>query len=299
MVNRGLLKMQLSQGKFDVKQIRQFLVNENKFITDLLTRTCIPDRKDFEDDDERDEKSRVTVNYNLNKTSRAKSLSELQQRLEAIKSKKKLTYKEKLTKKGLKNRMKKKNNQNERNAKEKLKRAAKLTEKAEVKVEEAQPEEDSKKVANKPVFNKEDKIVFSKFDFENVGKHKKTKQEKDPKKLLKKLKERDEEIQKLKESGEVEKAVEIKEKTSWKNALAKAEGQKVKDDPALLAKSVKKQEQKQRSSKKKWEQRIQKVEKAKEERQNKRTENIQKRKKDKKTKKLKNASKRGKIIAGF
>ncbi|KAG5892310.1 hypothetical protein JTB14_023490 [Gonioctena quinquepunctata] len=292
--------MQLSQGKFDIKQIRGFLIEENKFITDLLARTCIPERKEFGEDDDEEKVEGPHFNPNQKKTSRAKSLIELQERLEAIRSKKKLTYKEKLTKKGLKNRMKKKSNQNERNAKEKLKRAAKLTASTEIKTGVGEvKEEPTKSDGEKPVFNKEDKLVYSKFDFENLGQHKNTKREKDPKKLLKKLKENDEKLQKLKESGEVEKAVEIKEKTSWMNALAKAEGQKVKDDPALLMKSVKKQEQKQRSSKKKWEQRISGVEKTKEERQKKRSENIQKRKKEKKTKQKKNASKRGKIIPGF
>lgn len=228
------------------------------------------------------------------KTSRAKSLHELQQRLEAITGKKKLTYKEKLAKKGLKNRMKKKTKQDERNAKQKLIRAAKLTN-AEIKIEE----NDTKPTITKPVFNSEDKMVFSKFDFANLGKKQHKKQEKDPKKLLKKFEEQKDKLQKLEESGEIEKVTEIKEKTAWKNALAKAEGVKIKDDPTLLKKSVKKKEQKQRSSKKKWEKRQQGVQKAKEERQQKRTENIEKRKKEKKNKKLKTASKRGKIIPGF
>lgn len=228
-------------------------------------------------------------------------MEELQQRLQAITSKKKLTYKEKLTKKGLKNRLKKKSLQDERNAKKKLLRASKLMEKngdindvKDIKIENI---ESSKEL---PIYNKDNKMVYSKIYFANLGNpHKKTKKEKDPKKLLQKIESENEKLEKLKESGEVEKANEIKEKSAWKNALAKASGEKVKDDPVLLKKSLKKQEQKQKSSKKKWEQRIKGVEKAKEERQKKRQENIQKRKKDKKTKKLKQAAKRGKIIAGL
>lgn len=221
-------------------------------------------------------------------------MHELKQRLEAITSKRKLTYKEKLTKKGLKNRMKKKNKQDERNAKQKLIRAANLTKK-DIKTEES----DQQPNTVKPVFNSEDKIVFSKFDFANLGKKRHKNQEKDPKKLLQKLEEQKDKLQKLEESGETEKVIEIKEKTAWKNALAKSEGVKVKDDPTLLKKSVKKKEQKQRSSKNKWERRLQGVQKAKEERQQKRSENIVKRKKEKKNKKLKAASKRGRIIPGF
>ncbi|XP_018575032.1 surfeit locus protein 6 homolog [Anoplophora glabripennis] len=289
--------MQLLKNKFDSKKVEQFLISENKFITDLFSITAIPERKDFlENDVEDDDMNGQNSGFSVlgTKTSRAKSLQELQQRLEAITSKKKLTYKEKLAKKGLKNRMKKKSKQDERNAKQKLIRAAKLTN-TEIKIEEG----DTKPNTTKPVFNSENKMVFSKFDFANLGMKRQKKQEKDPKKLLKKIDEQKDKLQKLEESGETEKIIEIKEKTAWKNAFAKAEGVKVKDDPTLLKKSLKRKEQKQRSSKNKWEKRQQGVQKAKEERQQKRSDNIEKRKKEKKNRKLKTASKRGRIIPGF
>lgn len=37
--------MQLSKNKFDSKKVEQFLINENKFITDLFSVAAIPDRK--------------------------------------------------------------------------------------------------------------------------------------------------------------------------------------------------------------------------------------------------------------
>ncbi|KAJ8967997.1 hypothetical protein NQ314_002531 [Rhamnusium bicolor] len=246
-----------NRTKFDPKKVEQILINENKFITDLFSVTAIPERKDFNEDDETSEKAHnFGFNMQGKKTSRAKSLQELQQRLEAITSKKKLTYKDKLTKKGLKNRMKKKNKREERNTKQKLVRVAKLTAKTEKNVGDSTIDEGH----TKPIFNSEDKMVYSKFDFAN-------------------LEEQKEKIQKLEERGETEKALEIKEKAAWRNALAKVKGQKVKDDPTLLKKSMRKQEQKQRSSKKKWENRIQGVQRAKDERQQKRTENIEKKKK--------------------
>lgn len=225
---------------------------------------------------------------------RAKSISELQERLQAIRSKKKLTYKEKLVKKGLKNRMKKKSKQDERNAKQKVIRAIKITNN-EVKNELPQNVEEKK-----PVFNNEDKMVFSKFDFPEIGnKKKKKKQPTDPKKILDILEKQKEKITDLMESGETKKAVEIKEKSAWKNALAKAEGCKIKDDPDLLKKSIRKQNQKRNVSKKKWEARKETVKKSQEDRQKKRTENIEKRKKKNKLHKLKNAAKRGKIVPGL
>ncbi|CAH1971360.1 unnamed protein product [Acanthoscelides obtectus] len=275
------------------KKIEEFLRSEGNFIMDLLQTAGVPDRR-LNDDDENDE-GKANEENSFKKASRARSLQELQDRLERVKGKKKMNYREKLEKKKLKNQLKKKTKKSERHANHKLSRAAKLSSVLEKSTE---MESDTKK-PDKPVYNKDEKLVFSKFDFAEIGKKKKVKKEKDPKKILENLEKQNEKINKLKESGEIEKAIEIKEKNAWKNALAKAEGQKIKDDPLLLKKSVKKKEQKQRSSKKKWEQRIQGVEKAKQDRQQKRKDNIQKRKKDKKTTKLKKAAKRGKIIPGF
>nr|CAI5850482.1 unnamed protein product [Callosobruchus analis] len=275
------------------KKLEEFLRSESKFIMELLKLAGVPDRQ-IHDDEEADETEPIEKNT-FKKAPRAKSVQELQERLEKVKGKRKLNYREKLEKKKLKNQLKKKTKQSERHAQHKLVRAAKLSGATE---KQSTTETDSTK-SDKPIYNKDEKIVFSKFDFSEIGKKKKLKIEKDPKKILKNLEKQKEKISRLKESGEIEKAIEIKEKAAWKNALAKAEGQKIKDDPLLLQKSVKKKEQKQRSSKKKWEQRIQGVEKAKQERQQKRKDNIQKRKKDKKTNKLKKAAKRGKIIPGF
>lgn len=66
------------------------------------------------------------------------------------------------------------------------------------------------------------------------------KSEKDPKKLLENLKLQQEKINQLEETEDSGKAKEIKEKMAWKTILQKAEGQKVKDDPILLKKTIKK-----------------------------------------------------------
>lgn len=284
--------------KFDLKKVEQLLRNENKFITNLLSTAAFPDRNVQEDEDQKQTTRPQTFNNSLKK-SRAKSLQELEDRLKAITNKKKLTYTEKLAKKGLKNRMKKKNKQDERNAKLKLERAAKLNLKNEHSIEVKLETTEENVEKKKPTFNSENKIVFSKIDFANLGKKKNKRQEKDPKKLLQKLNEEKIKLDTLEQSGDIQKVVEIKEKTAWKNALAKAEGQKVRDDPILLKKSAKRKDQKVRSSKKKWDARTTGVQKAKDERQKKRSQNIEKRKKEKKIKKLKSAVKRGKIIPGF
>lgn len=65
------------------------------------------------------------------------------------------------------------------------------------------------------------------------------KSKKDPKKILNELQQQEEKLQKIAEIDS-SKAKELKEKVAWKNILQKAEGEKVKDDPTLLKKSIKK-----------------------------------------------------------
>ncbi|XP_065157082.1 LOW QUALITY PROTEIN: surfeit locus protein 6 homolog [Atheta coriaria] len=296
--------MQLSKEEIPAEQpfksIEASLLAANKYITQLFSIIAFPDRcaeEEFEDEeDEEDGVPRKKPNLQGTKTSRATSISELQQRLEAIQSKKKQTFKEKLKKKDLKNQVKRKSKREERNAQKKQLRAQKLLE-----TKQEQPVSDNVEVkaSTKPIFNSEGKMVFSKFDFSGLGKTKNDKNEKDPKKILENLHKQKEKLQKLEAEGEVEKAKMIKDKTAWKNAIAKAEGEKIKDDEVLLKKSLKKNEQMKKASKKKWDKRIEGVKHAKDERQKKRQENIDKRKKTKKTNKLKKAAKKGKIIPGF
>jgi len=200
----------------------------------------------------------------------------------------------------LKNRIKKKSKREERLLQKKLARteqgAAGVTR---VKTEEGSAE--APKVSRaKPVFNSEGNMVFSKFDFSEIGTKKKPpKSEKDPKKALQLLQQKKEKLKELEAAGEKEKAQEIKEKEAWKTALAKSSGDKIKDNPELLKKTIKRTEQQKTKSAKKWDSRIEGVQKTKQESQQKRQENILKRKKDKKTNKLKRASKKGRVIAGF
>lgn len=65
------------------------------------------------------------------------------------------------------------------------------------------------------------------------------KAERDPKKILENLKQQEEMFKELEETQR-EKVKEMKEKIAWKNVLQKAEGEKIKDDPILLKKSIKK-----------------------------------------------------------
>lgn len=156
-----------------------------------------------------------------------------------------------------------------------------------------------KSPAKKPIYNKDGKLVFSKFDLADDRK-KKTGllTGKDYKTLLEKVQKQKEKIDKLKEK-DAEKAKQLVEKMQWNKAIQKAEGIKVKDDPELLKRSLKRKEKMKEKRKKLWEEREEKVKEKMKERQEKRRTNIQKRKHARIDKKIAKAKKKGRIIPGF
>ncbi len=90
------------------------------------------------------------------------------------------------------------------------------------------------------------------------------------------------------------------ENSSWKKAMDKSAGEKIKDDEALLKKSIKRQEQRKKASKKRWEEREEGKSKRMEARQTKRKENIKGRKEQVKKGKMKKAAKKGRVVVpGF
>lgn len=154
---------------------------------------------------------------------------------------------------------------------------------------------------SKPIYNKEGQMVFSKFDFTDSAKKEKKHSDlggKDYKRLLEKIERRNEKINKVKNKDEdAGKALENKFK--WESVLHKAEGEKVKDNPEMLKKAMKRKQKMKDQRKKKWDGRSEHVDKLKEDKQKKRTENIQKRKTVVKDKKMKKLKKKGRIIPGF
>lgn len=160
------------------------------------------------------------------KTKRAYSFKELHAKLEELKGVQKLGYKQKLLKKTLKNKLKKKTKKEERLLQRKLARIEQNTvggSKAKTENEEV-----PKVPKPKPVFNSEGKMVFSKFDFSEIGiKKKLPKSQSDPKKMLQQLQQKKEKLKQLEDVGDKEKAEDIREKDAWRSALAKASGEKV------------------------------------------------------------------------
>ncbi|XP_026323890.1 surfeit locus protein 6 homolog isoform X3 [Hyposmocoma kahamanoa] len=274
------------------KQIKAMLSKEFNFLKNVFSVMSLP--KQMRDDYEENADFEIIndpTSEEKEVPKRARSIAELEEKLEKIKSQKNFNLKNKLAKKSLNSKLNKKLKKNERQKKSKVKPT-------QYNSTESVKEVKIKSQANvKPVFNTEGKLVFSKFDFSNIGHKEKMHQkaEKDPKKILENLKQQEQKFKELEET-QYDKVKEMKEKIAWKNVLLKAEGEKIKDDPILLKKSIKKLEQKKKDSKKQWDNRIKNVEEKKDARQKKRKENIAKKKKEKKSKVVKAAVKRGRII---
>lgn len=100
---------------------------------------------------------------------RARSIAELEDKLEKIKSLNKFSVKNKLQKKSLSSKLNKKIKKRERINKTKVKPNVDRPF-SEMTNQQKKSEEKPNINIAKPVFNNEGKLVFSKFDFANVGK---------------------------------------------------------------------------------------------------------------------------------
>lgn len=161
--------------------------------------------------------------------------------------------------------------------------------------EEAVAAPEAKISAN--IYNKEEKLFFSKFQIEGEKKRK-SGADTNPRVNFKKLKDQSNKIRLLVESGEKAEAKEVKMKQLWKNAFDKTDGLKVKDDAVMLKKTMKTRKGEVKKSKSKWKQRKETLEEKKNVAQKKRQDNIDKRRADNKKTKLKRAVKKGRMIGG-
>lgn len=143
-------------------------------------------------------------------------------------------------------------------------------------------------------------LVFSKFDLTSHDDSlnslpAKTEKKKNLKALFKMSVKNTNKLKKL-EKTDIEAADRMKKKEIWENALHKAEGNKVLNDPKLLEKKIKRKMKEKVKSAKTWKERKDKVEHRKNKRQDKRDFNINKRKEAKKEKKMKLLKKKGRIL---
>lgn len=139
---------------------------------------------------------------------------------------------------------------------------------------------------NKAILNDNGEVVFSKFDFMETKKG--TKQGSKVKRYSKLLAKAEAEKKKLEtlQTEDADKAKELKDKQLWNKALQKAEGVKLRDDPKLLKKSMKRRDQEKKKSKKQWKDRMDHQNKQIEEKQKLRKSHIKERIEAKKARKL-------------
>jgi len=276
------------------KPLKQCLIAENAYISSLLGMINFPKRADDSDDE------RVFVNKGkkklFDKKGGAQNVQELRQRL---KDKLESLQGPKSDKPGKKSKLSKQEKKLKMQEENRLKsKMAKIR-------ANATPDTSTKTNGvskAKPVFNAEGKVVYSKFDLGtknplNGGAQPPKK--KDPKSTLQSIQKQKDTLKRLEDRGEKEIATNIKESSAWDKALDKTEGVKVKDDVGLLKKSIKKMEQKKKSSSKKWDERKGNEKQKMDARQQKRTDNIKKRKTDVKSNKMKKLAKRGRAVPGF
>lgn len=137
----------------------------------------------------------------------------------------------------------------------------------------------------KTLTNDQGKVVFSKFDFVEKAKNPKHGSKmRNYKNLLAKAETRQKKIEELKGKDD-SKVRELTERHAWETALEKAEGHKVKDDPRLLKKSLKRKEKMKAKSKRQWDERKEQQNKQIEDKQKKRQKNLKERADAKKGKK--------------
>lgn len=150
-------------------------------------------------------------------------------------------------------------------------------------------------------------ITFGRFEFKtdestDIDSKKNKKGKKQPTKQkqlinqLKQVENEQNEINRLKEENPEEGKALLRSK-HWQTALAKAKGEKIRDNPQLLRKSIKKQAKLRQRSAKKWKKTKSETDKRMKERQDKRQANLQKRKDDKKAKIKKRLIKKGRLVS--
>ncbi|KAK1117406.1 hypothetical protein K0M31_016776 [Melipona bicolor] len=294
--------MQLKMSKsFNQNAVKQLLLQENIFISDIFSKMPISELVSDNKDKLVTPLKKNMLNDNIfssfgEQKKRAQTFEELHTKLEELKNIKRLGYKEKQLKKNLKTRIKKISKKKEQLMQKKI---TKTEQNGDTLFEIKKEDNEIPKIPKpKPVFNSEGKMVFSKFDFTEIGTKKKP-PKKNTKKMLLELKQKKEKLKAMEKLGEKERVEEIKEKDAWKAVLVKSNGEKVKNNPNLLKQTLKRKEGRKKQSAKKWKSRLENVRKGIQERQSKRQNNIIKRKQEKKINKLKKAAKKGRVIPGF
>lgn len=305
----------------DTAQMEAALIEENRFITDLLRWLPAPLQSKEEPEPETrkgkkrklDEKQKAEGRGPGNKKRKVGvdavgshgDLDQLQDKYRNILNdlrKNRNKKKDPITKKK-EAKLAKKLKVLERRKGKRSKNKVKLSVQPEISKEKKKQQSSPKNIRpQKPIYNQKGELVFSKFDFSNnqlSGDTDSSTKSKDLKQILSQALKEKEKMKHLEKKGDKEGAISIAEQKAWSSALQKAEGKKVKSDVEMLKKSIKKQENRKKMSQKKWEQRKETVQKNKMDKQNQRKKNITSRKEAKLDKKMKKMKKKGHIVPGF
>ncbi|XP_059608567.1 surfeit locus protein 6 homolog [Phlebotomus argentipes] len=266
------------------KQLKQLLVAENAFVSDLLLLCDVPDPENEDDDvleDTGGSRSAKRMKLMLKKTP-----AELKAAADARASRTESAMKNRKTKNPNQKRDRKLKNKNK---KSKIPQA--ISVKVAVKKEAIIKQENANE---KPKFNQGEKIIFNRVEFDQTKKSKGG--IRNPEKALEKLNETKAKIRHMMESGETDKALTAKSDLAWRKAFDRNEGKKVKDNKFALKKSMDRKEAQKKKSAKMWQERKKKVQENIEARAKKVEENKKKKSQDKLKKKVKRLQKKGKIV---
>jgi len=279
-------KKPVASSKLEAKEIRKakkakFDPNNVKSVQTLQEEKKIKEEEEEakeEESEEENEMKPVEVDIkDLKPMTKVSSITELQERLKKsiddLRAKRKAQSNNSIHSRDelLKKRLKRKRDRKEQIQKKKEKRR-KTNDMAGMDLPETQAAEE-KVTKTKEV---EENVSFGKIVFDEGVEKKKKKGPTDTLGRLKQAEANKEKLEKLK-SVDKEKAEALEEKIQWNKAMKLIEGEKIKDDPKLLKKTLKREQKLKERSAKKWNDRQKTVARQMKEKQKKREENIKNR----------------------
>jgi len=279
-----------ASSKVDAKEIRKakkakFDPNNVKSVQTLQEEKKMKEEEENEIENENEEESGDENEMNhevdikdLKPMTKVSSITELQERLKKsiddLRAKRKAQNNNAIHSRDelLKKRLKRKRDRKEQIQKKKEKRR-KTNDMVGMDIPEGQAAESTKATKTKEV---EENVSFGKIVFNEETEKKKKKGPTDTLGRLKQAEANKKKLEKLK-STDMEKAEALEEKIQWSKAMKLVEGEKIKDDPRLLKKTLKREQKLKERSAKKWNDRQKTVARQMKEKQKKREENIKNR----------------------
>ncbi|ORX58493.1 SURF6-domain-containing protein [Piromyces finnis] len=276
-------KKQVTSTKLNAKEIRKnkkakFDPNNVKSVQTLQEEKKMKEEEEAEEEDTSMNMVQEVDIKDLKPMSKTSSITELQERLKKsiddLRAKRKAQNNNSIHSRDelLKKRLKRKHDRKEQIQKKKEKRR-KTNDMVGMDLPETQASKDNKSAGAKEV---EENVSFGKIVFNEELVQKKKKGPTDTLGRLKQVEANKEKLEKLK-SVDKEKAEALEEKIQWNKAMKLVEGEKIKDDPKLLKKTLKREQKLKERSTKKWNDRQKTVARQMKEKQKKREENIKNR----------------------